>query len=650
MPGRNRFSLRLNAATALLAVGAVAVLGRMVELTVVHGEQLRREVDNIICDEAKKISYRGPILDRNGAALATSVAAYRVAVRRQEYRYDRGDAARLAPLLDRPVDKLDRTLRDDPRPYIFLNTNMGIDAANGVRRLRTPGIDIDANYQRRTYPQGPLAAHLVGFSGSDATGLEGIERALDQEIRGTPITVQVCRDVRNRVFVNESDQSGIVRGSTVRLTIDATLQAIAEAELNAQVEAVKAVGGTVVIMDPRTGEILAMANAPAFDPNRFAQEDAAARRNRSVTDVFEPGSTAKALVVAAALDAGVIKPQDKFFCENGAMRIGRWTIHDHHKHAWMTVPEILQVSSNICTAKIGMMLGAERLGTYLQAFGLGRVTGAQGLLGEVPGIVSSWRKWPEIRIANVSFGQGLSVTAVQLAAAFATLANGGVRMKPYVVQSVQREDGSVVIENAPHAEGAVIAPEVARRVSEMLVAVTQEGGTAPKAAIEGIRVAGKTGTAQKAVGGRYSNDHWLSSFVGYLPADDPRLVIAVAIDEPQENHFGGIVAAPVFKRVAETTLDYLSIHREPKPDATPPRLEPVDAVRTPRPSVAAFDGTMPNLLGLSLRRAAQALGGCDCDLRIEGHGYVVAQQPSPGSVLARASAVSLTLDSAAATN
>ena len=652
MRSRNRFSRRLHVATGLLVLGALAVTTRMVELTVVHGEELHKQVREITCDEWTKISYRGPILDRNGAALATSMAAYRIAVRRGQYRYDRQDAVKLAPILGRPVADVDLTLREDPRKFIWLSKSLGIDAANGIRHFKIPGVDVDPDYQQRTYPQGPLAAHLVGFTGSEANGLEGIERALDDDIRGEPITVQVCHDVRGRAFVNEGDHSGIVRGSTVQLTIDATLQAIAEAELSAQVEQVHAAGGTIVMMDPRSGEILAIANAPSFDPNRYSASPDTARRNRAVTDIFEPGSTAKALVIAGALDAGVIKPEDKFFCENGSMRIGRWTIHDHHAHGTLAVPEIIQVSSNICTAKIGALLGAERLHGYLAAFGLGRTTGALGLIGESPGMMSPWKQWPEVRVANVSFGQGISVTAVQLAAAFSTLANGGMKMKPHVVKRVERPDGTTELENRPEEERRVVRPEVARKMSQMLEAVVSEGGTAPRAAIDGIRVAGKTGTAQKAINGHYSHDHWLSSFVGYLPADDPRLVIAVAIDEPQGNHFGGIVAAPVFKRVAEASLDYLYIRRSPKIEPPQAQVASIRAEVPPRqlPSVGPYDGTMPDLRGLSLRGAVRALDGSGCDLKIAGQGFVVAQQPSPGAVLERTASVSLTLDTSAAAN
>jgi cell division protein FtsI (penicillin-binding protein 3) len=399
-------------------------------------------------------------------------------------------------------------------------------------------------------------------------------------------------------------------------------------------------------MDPRTGEILAMAVAPAFDPNRYFESPKSARRNRAVTDVFEPGSTAKALVVAAALDAGVITTKDEFFCEKGLMRIGRWRIRDHHPYATLSVPEILKVSSNICTAKIGALLGAERLGKYLTAFGYGRTSGAAGLVGEIRGLFSSPSSWPEVRLANVSFGQGISITALQLASSFATLANDGLRMKPFLIQSIRREHGAGAVTTRPEPEARVVSVEAARQVSQMLEAVVMPGGTARSAAIDGIRVAGKTGTAQKAENGRYNPDKWVSSFVGYLPADDPRLVIAVVVDEPKKNHFGGVVAAPVFKRIAEASLDYLHIHRAPAFEEPPLAIQ--SQVPPPAlPSVESYEGTMPDLRGLSLRTAVRALDGCGCALRVDGRGYVVSQEPAPGMALAPSAPVSLVLADAA---
>ena len=627
--------------------GATAITARMYRLSVVDGSELKRQVQNITCRETVRMSYRGAILDRNGTALATSMAASRVAARRAEYDYDEQDAARLAPLLGMDVVSLDSTLREDGRKFIWLSKSVDVDSANRIRRLAIGGIDIHRD-QHRAYPQGPLGAHVIGFTGVDAQGLEGIERIFDEEIRGNQVSVRLCKDVSGRVFLNESDMSGVNRGATVRLTLDATLQAIAEAELGAQVSEFEAAGGTVVIMEPSTGAILAMATAPAFDPNRFFDAPKAHRRNRAVTDIFEPGSTTKALLMAAALDAGVVTTEDEFFCENGALRIGRWTIHDHHPYGRLTVPEIIKVSSNICSAKIGAELGAERLAAYLRAFGYGRSSKAAGLIGEVPGLMSPSSRWREIHVANISFGQGIAINALQLASSFAVLANDGVRMKPYIVRSISGHDGATLMSNGPEEEARVVSSEAARATSQMLVAVTEPGGTATRAAIDGLQVAGKTGTAQKVENGRYSKQKWVSSFVGYLPADDPRLVIAVVVDEPQKHHYGGVVAAPIFKRIAEASLDYLHIHRTL---AVAPPVVTIDADVPPAalPTVEQFDGRMPDLRGLSMRTAVRAMSGCDCRLSIEGHGYVVAQQPGPGVAVERTAAVSLTLADGLAT-
>jgi cell division protein FtsI (penicillin-binding protein 3) len=654
MASRSRFGFRLKILGAFCALGAAALVARMTKLTVVDGPGLRKEVGSITCRDAVDISYRGQIVDRNGAALATSVESFQVAVRREEYKYD---AARVAPLADAlgiNARDLDKKLRTDTAKFFWLSRGVDTDAANKIRGLRILGIDVYRD-QQRTYPHGSLAAHVVGFSGVDEKGLEGLEKRFDEEIRGEPIKRKVCKDGRGRVWLDRGGLAGMNQGATVELTIDATLQSVAEAELLRQVEEMDADGGSVVILDPRTGEVLAMANAPAFDPNRYSSYQPAARRNRAVTDTFEPGSTMKPFVVAAAIDAGVVRPTDRFDCENGKMKIGGWTIHDHHPHKVLSVPEIIEVSSNICSAKIGAVLGADRLYDYLKSFGFARPTDVD-LPGEVGGRLSAPSQWKPINLANISFGQGVTATTMQMASAFGTLANGGTRMLPYVVSKITDLDGDVLHYRVPEAEGKVLKPEIARAISGMLELVIGPNGTAETASIAGVRVAGKTGTAQKVVDGRYSKSNWVSSFVGYLPAEDPRLVIAVNIDEPREHHYGGVVAAPVFKRIAEASLDYLHVHRphvlqeEKKAEEKKTKDRPFDEPLTPAgvptsppPAVTAFGGTMPELRGLSLRSAMRALDGCGCEVEVDGSGYVVEQRPEPGVEVSAADEVRVVL-------
>jgi len=327
------------------------------------------------------------------------------------------------------------------------------------------------------------------------------------------------------------------------------------------------------------------------------------------------------------------------------MRVGGWTIHDHHPHEYLTVPEIIKVSSNICSAKLGARLGVDLFHAYLVRFGFSRRPGS-GLPGEAPGLLSPPSAWRAINLANISFGQGISVTALQLARAFAVIANDGMSLRPFIVKRVTAPNGEILHSNSPQEQGRVVSAEVAREVSAMLEAVVAEGGTAPRARVEGIRVAGKTGTAQKPENGGYSKNRWLASFVGYLPADDPKMVIAVTVDEPHTNHFGGVVAAPVFRRIAEASLDYMHIHRAPT------LVTPVVALEVPREksaptAVAEFDGTMPDLHGLSLRSAMRAVDGCDCLVHVDGSGYVVEQKPRPGAELAESYDVVLRLASSA---
>jgi cell division protein FtsI (penicillin-binding protein 3) len=652
MASRSRFGFRLKIVGVFCAVGAAAIVARMTKLTVVDGPGLRKEVGSITCRDAVDISYRGQIVDRNGAALATSVESFQVAARREEYKHDAGRVRPLAQALGANSQELEKKLRNDPAKFFWLSRGVDTDAANRIRGLRIPGIDVYRD-QQRNYPHGSLAAHIIGFSGVDEKGLEGIERRFDEEIRGEPIKRKVCKDGRGRVWLDRGGLLGVNQGATVELTIDATLQSLAESELLQQVEEMNADGGSVVILVPSTGEVLAMANTPGFDPNRYSTYPPANRRNRAVTDTYEPGSTMKPFVVAAAIDAGLVRPSDRFDCENGKMKIGGWTIHDHHPHKILTVPEILQVSSNICSAKIGAVLGADRLYDYLKSFGFARPTGVD-LPGEVSGRLPSASQWRPINTANISFGQGVTATTMQIASAYATLANGGMRMLPYVVSKITDLDGDVLHYRVPEAEGKVIKPEIARAVTGMLELVIGPNGTAGTASIAGVRVAGKTGTAQKVVEGRYSKSNWVSSFVGYLPADDPRLVIAVTIDEPREHHYGGVVAAPVFKRIAEASLDYLHVHRRApvieETDRKPrqggpdqPAPPPAGLTMPAPPVVTAFGGRMPELRGLSLRSAMRALDGCNCEVEVDGSGYVVAQRPEPGVAVSATDAVRVVL-------
>ncbi|HYB99625.1 MAG TPA: penicillin-binding protein [Candidatus Limnocylindrales bacterium] len=649
MRSRNRFSLKLRVVAGICLLGGASIVGRMYDLTVRRGEELRATGEQEKCQDKVRMAYRGPVVDRNGVVLATTVAASMVS-RESRYVYDPSHAPLMAPLLGQDVKALDKLLREG-RGFKWISKGVDEDTATAIRNLNIKGIGIQAS-QERSYPQGATAAHIIGFAGRDSVGLEGIEKLFDTEIRGEPITAHVCMDIHGGVFLNTSEDTGMNRGATVHLTLDATLQSIAEAELNKQVAEHHATAGAVVMLDPKTGEILALANAPTFDPNDVDASPVSARRNRIVTDLFEPGSTMKPFVVAAAMDAGIIQFEDKFFCENGRFKVEGWhkPIRDHHAYGWLSTTDVIRVSSNICSAKIGMMLGPRRLYDYLVAFGFDRPTGIE-MPGERKGLVLPPEKWRAIHTTTISFGQGISVTALQLATAYAAIANDGVRMQPRIVRKVTDQYGSVMKYFPLQEERRVVSAEVARQMRTMMSTVVSAQGTAARAQIEGVSAAGKTGTAQKAERGGYSADRWLASFAGFLPVEEPRAVIVVMIDEPKGTvHYGGLIAAPVFKAIAESSLDYLGIERElPAPTDELDKLfesgdeQIFEASSAPTSTIPQGSGRMPDVRGMPLRSAMRALADCNCEVRVEGHGFVVASEPAAGDALPPATPVSLKL-------
>jgi len=651
MRSRNKFSSSLVFIGALCAAGGVGLVARMYHLQVVRGDHYRQLSERTKCKDTIELAYRGPIVDRNGVVLATTTSAAKVS-RGGGYRYSPAHASTLAPLLGLEKSALDASLSRGGEKFTWLSRGVDQDVSTAIRNLRIPGIEIHQS-QERSYPQGSTAAHILGFVGADANGLEGVEKLFDREIKGSSVKVHVCRDVTGRAFLSNAEDTGLNRGGTAYLTLDATLQSIAEAELAKQVEKTHATAGAVVMMDPKTGEILALANVPTFDPNDVEGSALAARRNRIVTDLFEPGSTMKPFVVAAALEAGLIKPEDKFFCENGRLYVPGWPkpIRDHHGHGTLSVGDIIRVSSNICSAKIGWMLGPRRLYDYLSAFGFDRLSHVE-MPGERRGMVLPPEKWKQLNTTTISFGQGISVTALQLATAYSTLANDGVRMQPRIIRKITDQFGGTTRDFPLQEERRVVSAEVARTMRHMMAAVVSKQGTAAAAIVDGVPAAGKTGTAQKAENGRYSESRWLASFAGFLPVENPRVVIVVMVDEPKGVHYGGLIAGPVFKSIAEASLDYLGIERElPVPSNELDKIfdngdEPLlqEASDTPAlPPVATPAGAMPDLRGLPLRAAMRALAACNCDVKIDGHGFVVSHSPPPGSTLAPASGVSLKL-------
>jgi cell division protein FtsI (penicillin-binding protein 3) len=677
-PRRARWMrLRIGMLVTLMALGA----SRLV--TAAWGLQVDRH-DSLEADCARQYSptlrlapRRGTIFDRHHRPLAVSVPSQALVVSprqlaaeqgRSHRRLDVGSLAiRLAPLVGmsaedvrrrlqqtRPVSR-ERTGAPELMGSVVLKHHLTDAEVASVRGLlaqvkselhlgRVEGVSFEEE-SRRWYPAREDAAHITGQVGAYGDALDGLERSLDEHLKGRNVEVQGVRDARGTLVFAEGLRPGEgMAGEDVTLSIDSTIQMIASRELSLQCQAVEAHGGSVIVTDPRTGEVLALANYPTYNPNEFVGTDMEPRRNRAITERFEPGSTMKIFTVGGALDNGVVDPGQQINCYGGSYSIGRVTIHDTHPDTWLTPMQVLARSSNIGAAQIGAALGADGLERVLRRYGFGERTEIP-LPGEARARFGQTR-WVDAEVATVAFGQGVNVTAIQMAQALGSVANQGRLMPPLLVTRITDASGALVEDHPPGEGRAVMRPETARLLAEMLTAVTEEGGTGTEAAIPGVRVAGKTGTAQKAnLHSRgYDPDRWVSSFVGFAPAERPRLAITVIIDEPQMQHSGAAIAAPVFRRVMEQSLRYLGalpaahVGRDDLA-RLPPRPERVLAAQAraaaapSTPNAAPTVGAAPSLLGLSVREAVRRAQPLGLELEVQGSGLVVAQDPPAGTAV-----------------
>ncbi|HKA56083.1 MAG TPA: penicillin-binding protein 2, partial [Candidatus Binatia bacterium] len=533
---------RLLVAGSAVGVGLLLVLSRLVQFTVVQSEQLARRAASQHSQRFTFTPRRGAIFDRNGELLALSTPAESLFVRPRKLPAAAAtQVSALAAALHASASEVTTTLRS-PAPFVWLKRQATPQEAAQVRALELAGID-SFETQRRFYPHGTLAAQLLGFTNVDARGLEGIERVYDDYLRGESAEMVQERDALGRPILAQGAELP-PEALNVRLTLDLGLQYLAQRTLEQAVQTTRARAGTVVMLDPQTFAVLALAQVPTFDPNDPKSVPDEARRNPAISDPYEPGSTMKVLLAAAALDMNLVRPEDQIFCELGHYQVGKYTIHDHHPYGWLSFAQVLQHSSNIGAAKVGERLGKETYQKYLRRFGLGQRTGID-LPAESPGLLAPPGNWSRINLVTASFGQGVAVTPLQLAGAYAALANDGVFMRPYVVQEVLRADGTVVMANSPQRRWQVVRSETARLLLQLLERVVEKEGTGWRARIPGVRVAGKTGTSQKVnQNGGYSAHGRIASFIGIVPADRPRLVVLVSIDEPKTGVYGGEIAAP----------------------------------------------------------------------------------------------------------
>src|SRR3989338_467578 len=505
---------------------------------------------------------RGAIYDKEGRDLAISIEADSIYANPLEIENPLKTAGAISSVLQLDKIKLYRELEHE-KGFVWIKRKVTPDEAEAVESLNLKGIRF-LKEGRRFYPKRGLAARMIGFVGMDNHGLSGVEYFGDDYLKGKSERIVIEKDALGRGVNFSKEYGGITeKGYDLRLTIDEVIQYIAEKELAAQVTKYKAKGGTAIVMDPFTGEMLAMANQPQFNPNSFAQYREKDWRNQIISDNFEPGSIFKLILSAAVLEEKMAGKDDIFFCENGELKIGEIVIHEAkgHKYNWLTLKEIIGKSSNIGAVKLAQNLGAKRFYDYMLKFGMCSKTGIN-LPGESTGKLRDIKEWSGISLASISFGQEISVTHLQIVTAVSAIANGGLLMRPRIVKSVEK-DGMVLEEFKPEVIRRVVSEKTCKEITEILEYVVMSG-TGQKAAIEGYTVAGKTSTAQKADDGKkgYSEDKYMSSFVGYVPSKKPRLVIMVGIDEPEGVAWGGEVAAPVFKEIARQSLRYLKVPSE----------------------------------------------------------------------------------------
>lgn len=604
---------------------------------------------------------RGPILDRDHHELAVSAqvpSIYAVPSDIEKPAEVARTLAALLPQTDRAT--LERRLSSG-KAFAWIARHVTPTQAEKVLALKIKGID-QRGEPRRFYPNRTLAGALIGFAGIDGTGLDGIERDYDRYLRGREYTVDAVRDASGRyTLTGGAVPEERLSGMGLVLTIDARIQNAAETALMAQLKAVDAKSGVVVVLDPATGDILAMAQNPPFDPNLFGQASPEDWRNRVVTDTLEPGSTVKPLLVASALDLGKIRADSVFDGHHGRMRVGKKVVSDTHPVASLNTLDIIKFSSNVGAVQVAQRMGKENYYRYLRAFGIGEATQV-GLKGEQVGTLHPAKSWGLMHLVTQSYGYGMSVTAIQMARAYAAIANGGMLMRPRLVMEVRDGNDKLVESFPPRAVRRVVSQAAARTVVEGLIRVTTEdGGTGKRARVPGHLVAGKTGTAYKVdplVRG-YNKNKIRTSFAGFVPARAPRLVMFISIDEPQIGpRYGGTVAAPVFSAIAREILPYMGI--EATEPYTAEEVEAVEEELTPEdmPIAAAqpwwFDEAallgaprtrlVPDLRGQALSAVVARAKALNLNLRIDGAGLVVSQRPEPGALLPADATLAVVLD------
>ena len=653
-PWRTTLKRRVGIGAAVLLVWSAAIEARLVYLQVVRHADLAARAERQQSRTVETAAKRGDILDRHGRVLAFSVEAESV----YAVPTDIGDPATAAAALCGALEDCrvrerealaDRIRRG--RAFAYVRRQVSPDEARRVSELKLDGVGF-MKESRRFYPNRDLAAHILGYVGIDSKGLHGVEAAYDTLIKGRPGTVLIQTDARRRAFSRVERPA--TAGASLELTIDQALQYITERELRVGIDENRAAGGSVVVMDPRSGEILALANWPTFNPNAYRAAPRDHQRNRAVQDLYEPGSTFKVVTASAAFEEDIVGPDDPIDVSAGRIRFGSRVIDDDHRYGVLSFGDVIVKSSNVGAIKVGLRLGPERMGLYMRRFGFGSRT-SPDFPGESAGIVWDPAKLTDSALASVSMGYQVAVTPLQMAAAVSSIANGGELVEPRIVRAVvaagdRRPVPRKVIRRTVSAETAAILTDVMEQVVER--------GTGTRAQVPTFTAAGKTGTAQQIIDGRYSNSDYNASFVGFIPSRDPVFAIVVVIDAPhgRNGYYGGTVAAPIFQRIADAGLRLYGV---------PPSVNPAPPVVVARheqslerpvsgpaelPAIVALDGDargstplFPDLRGLGARDAVRMLARLGMTARLHGAGVVVEQDPPAGSPIERSTVSTLRL-------
>jgi cell division protein FtsI (penicillin-binding protein 3) len=660
---------------AFVVFWMLGISARLVYLQVSSHDRLVERAHKQQQDAIDTAPQRGALLDRRERELARTIDTTSVFVAPDEFKTEKkateaqtlGEIGCIADRLSSVLGLKQKELagqiieaRKNGRGFLWIARRIDPDKAQALEAMELPGVHTRKE-PKRFYPNGPLAANVLGFVGLDGSGLAGIEQAFNEKILGEPGKLFIQKDSRG--FAYESTEIPGRPGQTIVLTIDQSIQYQAEAALTSAIAESHAKSGTAIVMDPHTGEILALANAPTFDPNNVGAAPPPARANWALQNIYEPGSTFKIVAYAAAIEKGLAKPDDYIDCQMGSITVAKRVIHDHHPFGNLTLTQALAESSNVAAIKLGMRVGDSTMYDYITRFGFGSRTGIE-LPGETAGMIHPVSRWLSSSIGSIAIGQEVGVTPLQVAAAFSTLANNGVRIAPHIIREIRTSTGTSIYRPNPE-QHRVISTSTARALRGMLEGVTLNG-TAKKAQLDGYSAAGKTGTAQKIdpQTKKYSNTKYMASFVGFAPVDNPAVVIIVVIDEPAGLYHGGDVAAPVFRQIAEQILPEMGvmpdtefknandlvasvreapaqdvelqnhIEQQKKAAATLPQVvsransgEVVYAVSTNNAML------MPDLRGRSVRDVARACAQLGLQLEAHGEGRVVKQTPEPGMEL-----------------